>query len=127
MSANDLSGERALDRPDRVDAIIEFLTPTIEDILARLEGDEFNTTEFIALLRSDALGNKRYEEAMHRWGEGERYARMVLHGQIIPGILRRSRRVEWIGFAHGVQDDYAVPARWRLLPTPSDGREPVEE
>jgi hypothetical protein len=37
-----------------------------------------------------------------------------LHGQAIPGVLRRSKRVEWLGFAHGVPDAYAVPANWRL-------------
>jgi hypothetical protein len=47
------SREPALDRPDRVDAITAFLIPTIDDILSRIEGDEFTTTEFIALLQSD--------------------------------------------------------------------------
>jgi hypothetical protein len=40
---------------------------------------------------------------------------MVIHGQVIPATLRRSGRVEWLGFAHGVDDPYAVPARWRFL------------
>lgn len=108
-------GEPTLDRPDRVDAIIDFLSPTIEDVLARLEGEEFSTTEFIELLRSDPVANAAYEEALRRWGEGERYAKMVIHGQVIPGIMRRSGLVEWLGFAHGVEDPYAVPARWRLV------------
>lgn len=108
--------EPALDRPDRVDAIVDFLTPTITDLLERLEGDEFTTTEFIEVLRSDPQANAAYEEALKRWGEGERYAKMVIHGQVIPGIMRRSPRVEWLGFAHGEEDPYAVPARWRLLP-----------
>ena len=42
----------ALDRPDRVDAIMEFLTPVIEDLLARLDGDEFTTVDFIEVMRS---------------------------------------------------------------------------
>ena len=104
--------ERTLDRPDRVDAIIDFLQPTIEEILSRIEGDEFTTTEFIEVLQSEAEGNAAYHEALRRWGEGERYGKMVIHGQVIPGILRRSTRVEWLGFAHGVDDPYAVPARW---------------
>lgn len=109
-SAND----PALDRPDRVDAIIEFLAPTIDDILRRLEGDEFTTPEFIELLQTDPKARAAFEEALRRWGEGDRYARMVIHGQVIPGILRRSPLVEWVGFAYGVDDPYAVPARWRL-------------
>ena len=106
--------EPALDRPDRVDAIAAFLAPTIDGILARIEGDEFTTTEFIALLQSDPEANAAYLEALRRWGEGDRAAKMVVHGQVIPGVLRRSTLVEWIGFAHGEDDPYAVPGRWRL-------------
>jgi hypothetical protein len=109
------SREQALDRPDRVDAITVFLTPTIDDILSRIEGDEFTTPEFIVLLQSDPKSNSAYLEALRRWGEGDRAAKMVVHGQVIPGILRRSNLVEWLGFAHGEDDPYAVPGRWRLL------------
>ena len=107
--------EPMLDRPDRVDAIIAFFAPTIDDILSRIVGDEFTTTEFIALLQSDPEANAAYLEALRRWGEGERSAKMVIHGQVIPGILRRSNLVEWGGFAHGEDDPYAVPGRWRLV------------
>jgi hypothetical protein len=115
MNERGSPGEPHLDRPDRVDAIIDFLGPTINSILRRIEGDEFTTTEFIALLQTDPEAKAAYDEALRRWGEGERYAKMVVHGQVIPGILRRSELVEWLGFAHGVEDPYAVPARWRLL------------
>ncbi len=115
VSAGNPTDDRALDRPDRVDAIIDYLQPTIEDILSRIEGEEFTTTEFIELLQTDPDGNAAYQEALRRWGEGDRYARMVIHGQVIPGILRRSQRVEWLGFAHGVDDPYAVPARWGIV------------
>jgi hypothetical protein len=107
--------EPALDRPDRVDAISTFLAPTIDDILRRIEGDEFTTTEFIALLQSEPKANEAYLEALRRWGEGERSAKMVIHGQVIPGILRRSDLVEWLGFAHGEDDPYAVPGRWGIV------------
>lgn len=114
MDPSRLPAESALDRPDRVDAIMEFLTPVIEDVLARLEGDEFTTVDFIDVMRSDDAGEAAYLEAIRLWGEGDQYAKMVLHGQVIPGVLRRSQRVEWLGFAHGVPDAYAVPANWRL-------------
>ena len=39
---------------------------------------------------------------------------MVIHGQVIPGILRRTNLVEWAGYAHGESDPYAVPAWWTL-------------
>ncbi len=104
------------DRPERVGELIDALSPVVEDILHRLEGDEFTTVEFIEVMLTDPPAAAAYEEALRRWGEGERYAKMVVHGQVIPSILRRSARVEWVGFAHGEDDPYAVPARWRLLP-----------
>ena len=115
MTAGNPPREPTLDRPDRVDAIIAYLAPTIDDILSRIEGDEFTTTEFIALLQSDPAANAAYLEALRRWGEGDRAGKMVVHGQVIPGILRRSNLIEWIGFAHGEDDPYAVPGRWRLI------------
>ena len=114
MTVGNPPREPALDRPDRVDAISDFLAPTIDDILSRIEGDEFTTTEFIALLQSDPEANAAYLEALRRWGEGERSAKMVVHGQVIPGVLRRSNLVEWLGFAYGEDDPYAVPGRWGL-------------
>jgi len=115
MDGGQSGDSRALERPDRVDALIEFLAPTVADILRRLEGDEFKTTEFIEVMLSDPAANAAYEEALARWGEGERYAKMVVHGQVIPATLRRSGLVEWLGFAYDEEDPYAVPARWRLL------------
>ena len=115
MSSGNPPQEPALDRPDRVDAIVAFLAPTVEDILRRLDGEEFTTTEFIEILQSDPDANAAYLEALRLWGEGDRYAKMVVHGQVIPGILRRSALVEWLGFAYGEDDAYAIPARWQLI------------
>lgn len=106
---------RRLDRPDRVDALIDFVYPTALDVLRRLDGDEFTTTDFVDVLLSDPPAAAAYHEALRRWGEGERYAKMVVHGQVIPAVLRRSSLVEWVGFAHGDDDPYGVPARWRLV------------
>ena len=111
-----------LDRPDRVDAIVDFISPAIADLLSRLEGEEFTTGQFIEVMLSDPASAAAYAEALDRWGEGERYARMVIHGQVIPAAMRRSGRVEWAGFAHGEVDPYAVPALWRLQPVPESDR-----
>ena len=105
-----------LDRPDRVDALIDYIGPAIADLLSRLEGEEFTTGQFIEVMLSDPPTAAAYQESLRLWGEGERYARMVVHGQVIPAAMRRSGRVEWVGFAHGEEDPYAVPAVWRLLP-----------
>jgi hypothetical protein len=121
MDRSGVPREPALERPDRVDALIAYLDPVIDAILRRLEGDEFTTIEFIDLLQTDPEAKAAYDEALRRWGEGERYAKMVVHGQVIPGVLRRSPLVTWLGFAYGVEDPFGVPARWRLLPADAAG------
>ena len=84
-------------------------------MLERIEGaDEFTTSQFIELMLTDPEGEATYQEALRRWGESERYSKMVIHGPVIPQALRRSKRVEWAGYAYGEPDDYAIPAWWRL-------------
>jgi hypothetical protein len=102
-------------RPDLVDELMDFMAPAIDNILARLEPGEFTTTAFIDVLRQMPETSDVYDEAVRRWGEADEHmSRMVIHGQVIPGVLRRSRLVEWAGYAHGEPDPYAVPAWWRL-------------
>ena len=98
-----------------IDALVKLMAAPVNDVLRRLEGEEFTTPEFIAVLRTDPVANAAYEEAVRRRHEGERAAKMVVHGQVIPILLRRSPLVEWAGYAHGEDDPYAVPALWRLL------------
>jgi hypothetical protein len=98
-----------------VDELVEELFPVIDDLLARIEGEEFTTVDFIDVMLADPAASAAYQRALTRWGEQERQSRMVVHGQVIPAALRQSHRVRWVGFAHGVQDEYAVPAWWRLL------------
>ena len=111
----DRHGHGDIVQPDLVDELMDFLAPSIDDILRRLEPGEFATTEFIDLMLSIPDVRDLYYEALRRWGEkDEHMSKMVIHGQVIPGILRRSPLVEWAGFAHGVPDPYAVPAWWRI-------------
>jgi hypothetical protein len=111
------SGHGDIIQPDLVDELMDSMAPVIEDIIARLEPAEFTTTDFIDLLVSTPEGKEAYDEAVARWGERDiRHSRMVIHGQVIPGVLRRIPALEWAGFAHGVEDPYAVPAWWRLGP-----------
>jgi hypothetical protein len=110
-------GHGDISRPDLVDELMDQLAPVVDWLLSQLEGDEFTTPQFIELLRSLPEGESAYLDALRRWGESEHNAKMVIHGQVIPGILRRSPRVEWAGFAHGEPDPYAVPAWWRLTGT----------
>jgi hypothetical protein len=101
-------------KPDLVDELMDFMAPEIEALINQLEPGEFTTTAFIELLTSLPEGKAAYDEAVLRWGEREHMSRMVIHGQVIPGVLRRLPQIEWAGFAHGVPDQYAVPAWWRI-------------
>jgi hypothetical protein len=101
-------------RPDLIDELVQFLLPTLFDVLARVDAEEFTTVQFIEVLQTDPDAKAAYEEALRRWGEDETYSKMVVHGQVIPTILRHSDRLEWAGFAHGEPDPYAVPAWWRV-------------
>lgn len=101
-------------RRDGVDELIEFMSPAVEAILARVDVPEFTTPDFIDALRSDPDAEAIYQEALRRWGEDERSSKLVIHGQVIPGALRLSPQVRWAGFAHDVEDEFAVPAWWAL-------------
>ena len=110
-----LPGGPPASEPDLVDQLVDLMAPAIEDVLGRIEGaDAFTTSQFIDLLLTDPAGHAVYDEAMRRWGESERYSKMVIHGQVIPQALRRSRRVEWGGYAYGEPDEFAIPAWWNL-------------
>lgn len=104
-----------------VEDIAREMEEVINGLLQRIEGDMFTTTQFIELLRSVPEGEAVYDAAWRRWGEQEHASKMVIHGQAIPLILRRSRLVQWDGYAHDEQDDYAVPAWWKLVPAGNAG------
>lgn len=97
-----------------VDDLVEKMLPYIEALLMRLDGEEFNTNEFIEIMLQVPDTKAAYDAAGRAWGEQRRQTKMVLHGQVIPAALRRSLLVEWVGFAYGESDDYAVPGIWRL-------------
>ena len=102
-------------QPDRVDELMHFMAPYIDSILNQLEPGEFTTPAFIELLRSIPEGAALYDEALRRWGERDQHmSKMVIHGQVIPGILRRSPLVEWAGYAHEEPDPYAIAAWWSI-------------
>jgi hypothetical protein len=102
-------------RPDQVEELVQFLRPTLFDVIDRIDAEEFTTTQFIEVMQLDPAAKAAYDEALRRWGEDLHYSKMVVHGQVIPAVLRQSTRIEWAGFAHGEPDPYAVPAWWRVL------------
>jgi len=102
-------------KKDNVDALIEFLAPYVDGILARIDVDEFTTVQLIDAMQTDPAAEAAYQETVRRWGEDEVSSKMVVHGQVIPTILRMSPRVEWAGFAYDEHDPYAVPAWWKMI------------
>lgn len=104
-----------------VEDIARDMEDVVNGLLQRIDGDSFTTTQFIELLRSVPEGEAAYDAAWSRWGEQEHPSKMVIHGQVIPLVLRRSSFVSWDGYAHDEQDDYAVPAWWKLVPEGNAG------
>lgn len=101
---------------DPVEDVIAFLAPYIAPLIERINVDEFTTVEFVEAMQLDDETRAAYEESLRRWHESDpELAKMVIHGQVIPQLLRRSGRVEWAGYAHGTADNYAVPAWWRKV------------
>jgi hypothetical protein len=100
---------------DKVDELIIFLTPVVRSLLERVEAEEFTTTQFIEVIHQDPQSELAYQEALAAWGEAPHQSKMVIHGQVIPAAMRASGKVEWVGFAHGEDDPWAVPGLWRLL------------
>lgn len=98
-----------------VDQLVDFVFPAVDDLLGMIDGDEFTTSDFIDLMQSVPGPAEAYAEALTRWGEQPRQGKMVIHGQVIPAALRRSTKVEWAGFAHNEEDEFAVPAWWRMV------------
>ena len=50
------------------------------------------------------------------WGEQERQSKDGDSRPGDPGGDAAIATVDWVGFAHGVTDEYAVPAWWKLVP-----------
>ncbi|HQZ88957.1 MAG TPA: hypothetical protein PLR44_02820 [Thermomicrobiales bacterium] len=101
---------------DPVEDLIDFLEPYIAPIIRRINVDEFTTVEFIQAMQLDPPTEVAYEEAIRRWPENNPdMAKMVIHGQVIPQLLRASRLVDWNGYAYGEDDPWAVAAWWKKI------------
>lgn len=99
-----------------VDEAVTLLRPYIAPLIERITVDEFTTVEFIEVMQLDDDTRAAYEHALRRWPErNEQLAKMVVHGQVVPLLLRETGLVEWAGYAHGEEDPYAVPAWWRRI------------
>ena len=104
---------------DPIDAAVDDLRPYVAAIVDRLDAEEFTTAQFIEVMLSDGPTRHAYQETLRHWPESDEHlAKMIVHGQVIPTLLRESDRVEWSGFAYGEEDPYAIPAWWRVVDRP---------
>ena len=94
---------------------MEILRVPLTAMVERVDADEFTTMQFIDAIELDSAAARAYAAALSLWPTNERLGKMIVHGQVIPQLLRESRVVEWAGFAHGEEDAYAVPAWWRRI------------
>lgn len=98
-------------------AISPYVLPTLERAPV---GKRFTTHQFIKALRQDPLAEAAYQQALGILAETAGWshaAAQVLHGQVIPQILRACPDVSFAGFAHDAppeeRDGTAVPSYWR--------------
>jgi len=98
-----------------------LLAPQVDAALARLTLGQFSTKRLIEELRADPEGEAAYQAALAEYvtnGTDDHMAHLIVHGQVVPEILRHSGRVRFAGFIHGQPDEddgYAVPSWWRRV------------
>jgi hypothetical protein len=99
----------------------EVLEPVIANLLEQASVGRFSTRGLIEALRSFPQGEAAYQEAERILGEeqaSEHMVRQILHGQVIPEILRRVPAVRFRGYIHGEpeeDDGYGIPSWWEKL------------
>ena len=94
---------------------VAILEPHVEAAIGRMPGRRFSTKRVIEQLRASPDGAAAYAEALGYCGESDHMAHMVLHGQVVAELLRKSSQVRFGGFIHGEEDEddgYSVPAWW---------------
>jgi hypothetical protein len=100
------------------EAAVDALSPYMLKTLERApKGNRFTTLQFIQALRQDPEAEAGYQRALETLAETPGWshaAAQVLHGQVIPELLRACPGVRFAGFAHDAPDDGTmVPVYWR--------------
>lgn len=107
--------------PDAYTAALTELRPHLERTVERApSAQRFTTFQLIRALRQDPAGEAAYQRALAilQSASGQPSAAVqVLHGQVIPQLLRACPTIRFAGFAHDAPpDEYdgtAVPSYWR--------------
>jgi hypothetical protein len=105
----------------QIEAALEVIAPYVGRTLERAPaGKKFTTFQLIAALRQDPAAEAAYQRALTVLADSPGWshaATQVLHGQVIPELLRASPGVHFAGFAHDAppteHDGTSVPSYWR--------------
>ncbi|MBI4213068.1 MAG: hypothetical protein HY534_02055 [Chloroflexi bacterium] len=102
---------------DLTHAADEVLEPHLIAAIERLTSSRFSTKRIIEEMRSTPQGEAAYADAVELCGgESDPMAKLIVHGQTIPELLRRSGLLRFAGFIHGApqeDDGLSVPSWWR--------------
>ena len=106
---------------DTYEAALEAVTSHVFRTLERApRGRRFTTHQFIKAFRQDPEAEAAYQRAIEILAQSPGWshaAAQVLHGQIIPELLRATPNVHFAGFAHDApadqRDGTHVPSYWR--------------
>jgi hypothetical protein len=117
VGAKELSGVSQT----KYETAISTISPNIPRTLERApRGKRFSTHQFIKAFRQDPEAEIAYQQAMTILADNAGWshaAAQVLHGQVIPELLRASLDVRFAGFAHDApaeeRDGTHVPSYWR--------------
>lgn len=100
---------------DPQEQAVRLLTPLIIPTLALLPQSEFTTRQFVMYLRATEPGEEAYQFAVSGWPDNLTLGRQTIHGHIIPQLLQKVGRAEWLGYVYGdpqEEDGLSVPSRW---------------
>ena len=108
-------------RQDSYEAALEAVSPFILRTIERApSGGRFTTHQFIRAFRQDPEAEAAYQQALQILADNPGWAHAatkVLHGQVIPQLLRACPNVRFAGFAYDAppaeDDGTAVPSYWR--------------
>jgi hypothetical protein len=96
-----------------------ILEGAVASAIDAMPAERFSTKRLIDFIQRSPEGQAAYQEALAAASEGnERMGRMIVHGQVVPGLLRASGRVRFAGFIHGEPnegDEFHVPSWWRKV------------
>ena len=98
-----------------IEQATDLLRPLIVPSLALVPEPEFTTRQFVMYLRATTPGEAAYSQAISNWKDNFTLGRQIVHGQIVPQLLRDEAGASWVGYVYNQPDEddgLSVPSRW---------------